>query len=73
MAGDLTDMAAGAIIDSTGGSYRGAVHVLFLNADGTVKTKTKIASGSNGGPALADYDHFGGSLAALRSISSHNA
>ena len=30
--------------DDTGGTYRGAVHVLFMNANGTVKSSQKIAS-----------------------------
>ena len=36
------------------GCNRGAVYVLFLNSNGTVKTSQKIASGVGGGPILAD-------------------
>ena len=36
------------------GTDRGAVHVLFLNANGTVKSSVKIASGTSGGPTLAN-------------------
>ena len=43
----------------------GAVHLLFLNADGTVSSSTKIASEIGGGPALDDDDRFGTSVAAL--------
>ncbi len=39
----VTDIAVGAPLDDTGGSNRGAVHVLFLNSDGTVKSSQKIA------------------------------
>jgi hypothetical protein len=59
------DIAVGAYQDSTGGSYRGAVYVLRLNGDGTVKSSTRIASGTNGGPTLEDAGRFGSSVAAL--------
>ncbi|MEO2017324.1 MAG: VCBS domain-containing protein [Fuerstiella sp.] len=61
----VTDLAVGAFGDDTGGTYRGAVHVLFLNSDGTVKSSTKIAHNTNGGPTLADRDYFGSSVAPL--------
>jgi serralysin len=61
----VTDLAVGADYDDAGGSDRGAAHVLFLNADGTVKTSQKIASGIGGGPVLANGDNFGGSTASL--------
>jgi hypothetical protein len=64
----LPELAVGAISDDTGGSYRGAVHVLFLNANGTAKGSTKIASGSSGGPMLADYDMFGVAAASLGDV-----
>ena len=58
----VPDLAVGASGDN---SYRGAVHVLFMNANGTVKSSQKIASDSGGGPTLADGDYFGSSVAAL--------
>jgi hypothetical protein len=61
----VSDLAAGASGDDTGGNYRGAVHILFLNPDGTVKANQKIAHGVGGGPALANLDFFGGSAANL--------
>ena len=64
----VTDLAVGASRDDTGGgfgSYRGAVHVLFMNANGTVKDSLKIANNTNGGPTLADFDRFGHSVASL--------
>jgi Ca2+-binding RTX toxin-like protein len=61
----VTDLAVGAVLDDTGGTDRGAVHVLLLNANATVKSSVKIASGTNGGPALSDGDQFGRSLASL--------
>ena len=51
--------------DKRNNSNRGAVYVLLLNANGTVKSSVKIASGTNGGPTLADYDYFGSSVASL--------
>ena len=62
----VTDLAVWDPIDFTGvGTYRGAVHVLLLNSDGTAKSSVRIASGTNGGPTLADFDFFGRSLASL--------
>ena len=61
----VTDLAVGAEDDDTGGTARGAVHVLFLNSNGTVKSSVKIASGTNGGPTLANGDYFGNSVASL--------
>ena len=61
----VTELAVGAFRDDTGGNGRGAVHILFLNANGTVKSSQKIASGTGGGPGTADQDYFGRSVAAL--------
>ncbi|HEY4233408.1 MAG TPA: GEVED domain-containing protein, partial [Lacipirellulaceae bacterium] len=61
----VTDLAVGVGGDSTGGSNRGAVDILFMNANGTVKSSQKIASGTGGGPTLADGDYFGSSVASL--------
>ena len=61
----VQDLAVGARWDDTGGSNPGAVHILFMNANGTVKASTKLSSGVNGAPTLADSDYFGTSLAAL--------
>ena len=64
----LPDLAVGAFGDDTGGYYRGAVHVLLMNRSGTVKTATKIADNTGGGPVLGDYDGFGGAIALLGDI-----
>ena len=37
----IGDLVVGAGYDDTGGSNRGAVHVLFLNADGTAASTTQ--------------------------------
>jgi len=60
----VLDLAVGAPTDSTGGTKRGAVYVLFLNQDGTVKSRVKIASGLGGFTGrLRNTDWFGFSLA----------
>ncbi|MCP4963575.1 MAG: hypothetical protein GY925_30440, partial [Actinomycetia bacterium] len=62
----IVDIAVGATGDDDGGSDRGAVHVLFLNADGTVKAEQKISSTIGGltGP-LDDNDQLGFSVASV--------
>ncbi len=61
----VEDLAVGADADGDGGSYRGAVWILFLNVDGTVKSEQKISDTAGGfGGALDDSDWFGVSLAA---------
>ena len=44
---------------------RGAVHVLFLNADGSVQSTAKIDSLTVNGPTIDDRDWFGMSVASL--------
>ena len=61
----VSDLAVGAYGDKTGGTNRGAVHVLLLNSDGTVKNSRKIASNTGGAPGLADGDGFGISVSSL--------
>lgn len=60
----VQDLAVGAPTDSTGGTRRGAVWILFLREDGTVKRSQKIASGTGGFTGrLRSLDWFGFSLA----------
>lgn len=56
----VVDLAVGAHGDDDGGSSRGAVWILFLNTDGTVKSHQKI-SDTDGGftGVLDDFDEFG--------------
>ena len=61
----VTDLAVGATGDDTGGTSRGAVYVLLLNSNGTVKSNVKLANGTNGGPTLANGDRFGSSVASM--------
>lgn len=64
----VPDLAVGAEEDDDGGysSDRGAVWILFLNADGTVKSHQKISTTAGGFTGVLDFeDQFGGSLAGL--------
>jgi hypothetical protein len=60
----VTDLAVGAWTDDDGGSDRGAVWILFLNTDGTVKLEQKISDTQGGfGGTLDNGDQFGTSVA----------
>lgn len=70
----VNDLAAGVYADNDGGSYRGAVWVLMLNANGTVKAQQKISDTAGGlspgnlGGVLGDDDHFGFSVAGTEDL-----
>jgi hypothetical protein len=60
------DLAVGAGYDDDGGNGHGAVWVLFLNSDGTVKSHQKISdTDGNFTGILDDNDAFGTSVASL--------
>ncbi len=62
----LTELAVGAYFDDDGGPDRGAVWILFLSADGTVRAQQKISSLQGGfSGALDDGDLFGWSVEGL--------
>ncbi len=62
----IDELAVGASGDDDGGASRGAVWILFLNADGTVNSHQKISSTQGGFTGtLADGDNLGASVAAL--------
>jgi hypothetical protein len=62
----VADVGVGARCDDDGGTCRGAVWMLFLNSDGTVKAHQKISSSEGGfSGTLDDGDHFGCSVASL--------
>ena len=62
----VVDLAVGAPDDDDGGSARGAVWILFLRADGTVKAHQKISDTAGGFTGvLDDCDTFGSAVASL--------
>jgi FG-GAP repeat len=65
--GDTTeDIAVGALYDDDGGTDHGGVYVLFLHANGTVKTEQKISdTEGNFKAAVAPGDNFGLALGGL--------
>jgi hypothetical protein len=66
----VIDLAVGAARDDDGGADRGAVWLLFLNADGTVKSHEKISSTQGGfAGVLDDGDDFGEDVAFLGDLS----
>jgi hypothetical protein len=56
----VTDLAVGADGDDDGGTDRGAVWVLFLNTDGTVKSHQKISDTQGNFTGILDNDDFFG-------------
>ena len=62
----VADIAVGARYDDDGGTNRGAVWILFLNRDGTVKNHQKISDTQGGFTGqLRDQDRFGVSVTEL--------
>ncbi|MDD3646896.1 MAG: choice-of-anchor Q domain-containing protein [Candidatus Dojkabacteria bacterium] len=62
----VIDLAVGAYGDDDGGSGRGAVWILFMNSDSTVKSIQKISNTAGGfGGTLDNDDWFGSSVAPL--------
>jgi FG-GAP repeat protein/VCBS repeat protein len=60
------ELAVGGRFDDDGGSGQGAVWILLLNADGTVKAEQKVSETAGGfGGTLAPFDSFGCSVSGL--------
>jgi hypothetical protein len=57
------ELAVGAPLDDTGGTNRGAVYVLFLNANGSISSTVKFDSTTTNGPTLHNGDEYGYSVA----------
>jgi len=65
----VTDLAVGAPGDDDGGTDRGAIWILFLNAEGKVRLYQKISDTAGGfGGKLNDGDQFGASVASIGDI-----
>ena len=59
----VNDLAVGAKEDDEGGDDRGAIHIMFMNTDGSVDRTVEINSSTTNGPTLANTDYFGASIA----------
>ncbi|NWJ29052.1 FG-GAP repeat protein, partial [Marine Group I thaumarchaeote] len=59
----VNDIAVGARYDDEGGSNRGAIHIMFMNIDGSVDSTVEINSSTDNGPTLTNSDYFGFSVA----------
>ncbi|MCE2498988.1 MAG: FG-GAP repeat protein, partial [Nitrosopumilaceae archaeon] len=53
----------GANEDDNGGTNRGALHIMLMNSNGTVKSTVEINDSTANGPALHNNDEFGISVA----------
>jgi hypothetical protein len=60
----VPDLAVGATGEDDGGANTGAVWILFLQADGTVKGQTKLSATVGGLTGLDPSSHFGAAVAA---------
>ena len=61
----VNDLAVGAPNDDEGGDNRGAVHIMFMNTDGSVDSTAEINDSTTNGPSLADSDNWGISVASI--------
>jgi len=74
--GDGTpDLAVGSPLDDDGGTDQGALWILILNPDGSVKNQRKISATQGGLPAglLDPQDRFGTSIAVLGDLDGNGA
>lgn len=69
----IEDLVIGARNDDDGGYDRGAVWILFMNADKTVKDYSKISSLTNNfAGVLSDEDRFGYAVASIGDLDGDN-
>ena len=61
----IPDIAVGANGDNTGGNDRGAIHIMFMNTDGSVKSTVEINNATTNGPSLSNEDYFGRSVTSI--------
>ena len=55
----VEDIAVGAYKDDEGGDDRGAIHIMFMNTDGSVDSSVEINDSTDNGPVLANNDYWG--------------
>ena len=48
--------------DDNSNTDRGAIHIMFMNVDASVKSTVEINDSTTNGPTLADEDYFGRSI-----------
>ena len=58
-----SDIAVGAIYDDGSGNDIGAIHIMFMNSNGTVSDTIEINNTTANGPFLSSSDYFGASIA----------
>ena len=58
----VSDIAVGAVGDDTRGNNRGAIHIMFMNSNGTVSDTIEIDDDTTNGPVLSNGDSFGSSI-----------
>ena len=54
----VDDLAVGAHLDDDGGGGRGAVHIIFMNTDGSVDSTVEINDSTTNGPTPVSYTHL---------------
>ena len=59
----VNDLAVGAHQNDETSSNSGAVHIMFMNTDGSVDSTVEINDSTTNGPTLANSDQFGWSVA----------
>lgn len=62
----INDILVGSMFDDDGGSNAGAIYLIYLNSDGSIKGKQKIAPGSGGfNGSLSGSNYFGSGVSLL--------
>ncbi|MBU1132849.1 integrin alpha, partial [Patescibacteria group bacterium] len=61
----VSDLAVGAYDDDAGGTSQGALHIHFMNTDGSIDSTVEIDNDTANGPTLNDGDIYGFSVASI--------
>ena len=61
----VSDIAVGAVLDDSGGTDKGTLHIHFMNTDGSIDSTVEINSNTDNGPSLSDGAYFGASVASI--------
>jgi len=64
----VTDLIGGANRGNGGGLIRGEAHVMFMNADGSVKMTQTLDDAAPNGPDTGDYNYFGFAISSAADI-----